>query len=158
MKGNNEIVKALNTVLTNELTAINQYFLHARMFGHWGFDELNEAEYKQSIRVMKEADSLIERVLFLEGLPNLQQLGTLGIGENVEECLESDLAFEQRVQRVAINQGISLCEEQQDYVSRALLQQLLDGCETSIDWYETQLSLIENVGLANYLQRQISSD
>ncbi len=155
MQGQTQIITALNGILKNELTAINQYFLHARLFRHWGFEELNEAEYKQSIRVMKEADALIERILFLEGLPNLQALGTLSIGEEVPECLSSDLAFEQNTHRLALIDAITLSEEARDYVTRDLLEDLLTSSENAIDWYETQLSLIENLGVANYLQSQI---
>ena len=155
MQGQTHILSALNGILKNELTAINQYFLHARLFRHWGFEELNEAEYKQSIRVMKEADALIERILFLEGLPNLQALGTLSIGEDVPESLSADVAFEQNTHRKALIDAITLAEEARDYVTRDLLEDLLASSENAIDWYETQLSLIENLGLANYLQSQI---
>ena len=152
MKGTKTVVGMLNKVLTNELTAINQYFLHARMFGNWGFERLDEYNYKQSIRVMKEADTLIGRVLFLEGLPNLQNLGKLMIGENVVECLEGDLKYERDIQRPLLIEAIALCEELQDYVSRDLLEDLLEHCEEAIDWLETQQSLIEDVTLPNYLQ------
>lgn len=155
MKGNNHIIQMLNKVLTSELTAINQYFLHARMFGNWGFEQLNEYRYKQSIRVMKEADELIERILFLEGLPNLQHLGKLHIGETPQECLACDLKYERDVQRVLLVEAITLCEAEQDYVSRELLEDLLEACEEAIDWLETQHSLIAAVSLPNYLQAQI---
>ncbi|HRQ57716.1 MAG TPA: bacterioferritin [Azoarcus taiwanensis] len=155
MKGDKKVIAALNKVLTNELTSINQYFLHARMFGNWGFERLNDYRYKQSIRVMKEADELIERILFLDGLPNLQNLGKLMIGENVVECLKADLKYEQDIQRPLLIDCIALCEKHQDYVSRELLEDLLEHCEESIDWLETQLALIEDVSLANYLQSQM---
>jgi bacterioferritin len=155
MKGDKKIIGALNAVLKNELTSINQYFLHARLFGHWGLEKLDDYRYRQSIRVMKEADRLIERVLFLNGLPRLQ-LGKLQIGENVSECLHSDLMNERQTQRPALIEAIALCEEAQDYVSRDLLKDLLEHCEQAIDWLETQHSLIGDVSLANYLQAQMS--
>ena len=155
MQGNKHIVTTLNKVLTNELTAINQYFLHARMFGHWGLAQLNEYRYKQSIRVMKEADELIERILFLEGLPNLQHLGKLLIGENPQECLACDLTYERDIQRPLLVEAITQCEAAQDYVSRDLLEDLLEASEAAIDWLETQHALIEAVSLPNYLQQHI---
>ena len=155
MKGQKKIVTTLNSILKNELTAINQYFLHARMFRNWGLEKLNEREYCQSIRVMKEADKIIERVLFLEGLPNLQNLGVLNIGENVPECLGSDLSYELGVARPNLQAGVALAETAEDFVTRDLLEDLLSASEAAIDWYETQQTLVSEIGLENYLQSQI---
>lgn len=158
MQGNKAMILTLNKVLKNQLTAINQYFLHARMFKNWGLDKLDGYQYKQSIRVMKEADEVIERVLFLEGLPNLQNLGKLLIGEDVVECLKGDMVLEKEVQRPHLIEAIAEAEALQDYVSRDLLTELLEHCEEAIDWLETQQSLINDVSLPNYLQSQIESD
>jgi len=156
MNGDKQIIDVLNKVLKNELTAINQYFLHARLFRHWGLEKLNDYEYKHSIRVMKEADALIERILFLEGLPNLQSLGKLLIGENVSECFIGDYAYEKDNQHVLLTEATTICEQCQDYVSRDLLEDLLGHCEQAIDWLEIQQQLIADVGLPNYLESHMS--
>ncbi|ABX50717.1 bacterioferritin [Shewanella sp. NKUCC05_KAH] len=155
MKGHPKVVGQLNRVLTCELTAINQYFLHARMFKHWGLEKLNHVEYKKSIQDMKHADKLIERVLFLEGLPNLQQLEKLRIGEHSQEMLDCDLAMVQE-QLTLLRDAISLCEAEQDYVSRDLLEDILEDEEEHLDWLESQQELITLTGIQNYLQSQIS--
>lgn len=155
MKGHPKVVGQLNRVLTCELTAINQYFLHARMFKHWGLEKLNHVEYKKSIQDMKHADKLIERVLFLEGLPNLQQLEKLRIGEHSQEILDCDLAMVQE-QLTLLRDAISLCEAEQDYVSRDLLEDILEDEEEHLDWLESQQELITLTGIQNYLQSQIS--
>lgn len=151
MKGIPKIKKQLNQLLKNELTAINQFFLHARMCRHWGFDNLNDKEYKSSIIAMKTADKLIERILFLEGLPNLQDLGKLTIGEDIPEMLEGDLIFRKQCQQDLVA-AINDCEAEQDYVSRELLNSILDEVEEHIDWLTTQEELVNKVGLQNYLQ------
>lgn len=151
MEGNSEIKQTLNEALKVQLTAINQYFLHARMCKNWGLDKLNDHEYKSSIKAMKQADSLIERVLFLQGLPNLQSLGMLLIGEQVPEILSNDLTMSLEM-RQGLQNGIQLCEQQQDYVSRELLAEILETTEEQIDWLTSQQWLIENTGLENYLQ------
>jgi bacterioferritin len=155
MKGHPKVVGQLNRVLTCELTAINQYFLHARMFKHWGFEKLNHVEYKKSIQDMKHADKLIERVLFLEGLPNLQQLEKLRIGEHSQEILDCDLAMVQE-QLALLRDAIALCEAEQDYVSRDLLEDILEDEEEHLDWLESQQELITLTGIQNYLQSQMS--
>ena len=154
MKGDAKVIEFLNKALYNELTAINQYFLHARLFGHWGLEKLNDYRYRQSIRVMKEADELIERILFLDGLPNFQALGKLRIGENPRELLECDLALEYEA-LPPLREGIAYCEGVGDYVSRQLFADILESEEEHIDWLETQLGLIDKVGLQNYLQSQM---
>ena len=151
MKGNDEIIAILNRVLRNELTAINQYFLHSRMFRDWGIKELAEHEYKESIEEMQHADSLVERILFLEGLPNLQDIGKLMIGENVREMLECDLKLENAA-IPDLREGIELCERVNDYVSRQLLDDILKNEEEHVDWLEAQFDLIERMGIENYVQ------
>ena len=154
MQGNTQVVEHLNKAIKNELTAINQYFLHARMYKNFGLKELDEHEFKESIDEMKHADALIERVLFLEGLPNLQDLGKLRIGENPKEMLEADLALELDA-IPTLKAAIEFCESVRDYVSRELLEDILESEEKHIDWLETQLGLIEKTGLENYLQSKM---
>jgi len=156
MKGSSSVIKALNEMLTIELTSINQYFLHARMHKNWGLEGLNKSAYKKSIKDMKQADTLIERILFLEGLPNLQMLGKLYIGENTQESLKCDAKF-QTIQIPKLKSAIAHCETEQDYVSRDILSAILDYEEEYLDWLETQEYQIDKMGIENYLQTQVDA-
>lgn len=156
MKGNAKVIQHLNKALYNELTAINQYFLHSRMYRNWGYAELAEHEYNESIDEMKHADRLIERILFLEGLPNLQQLGKLLIGETPSEAIACDLKLEHAA-LPDLKTAIAECEQLADYVSRDLFADILGSEEDHIDWLETQLQLIDQLGEQNYLQTKIGS-
>lgn len=154
MKGDTTVIKHLNTILGNELVAINQYFLHSRMLKDWGLNKLSEKEYQESIEEMRHADTLTQRILFLEGLPNLQDLGKINIGETVEEMLQSDLKVEHKA-LADLRAAITYCEEVKDFTSRDLCQHILNNEEEHVDWLETQLRLIKAVGLENYQQSQM---
>ena len=157
MNGDARVIKQLNIILKNELTAINQYFLHSRMLKDWGFDRLAKKVYEESIGEMKHADYLIERILFLDGLPNLQDLAKLKIGENIPEILNSDLSLE-AMNQDCLKEAITISEELRDYISRDILETILEDTEEHIDWIETQHTLIEQAGLQNYLQEQMRSE
>ena len=154
MKSNADIIQWLNRQLQHELTAINQYFLHARMYKSWGFNSLGKHEYEESIEEMKHADALIERILFLEGLPNLQELGKLMIGEKAEECVACDLKLEV-ISRETLVAAVAACETAKDYVSREIFERILEDTEEHIDWLETQLDVLQKVGIQNWLQSQM---
>lgn len=156
MKGDAKVIEHLNKILANELIAINQYFLHARMYKNWGLKELADHEYHESIDEMKHADTLVERILFLDGIPNLQNLGKLLIGENVREMLECDLTLELKA-IPDLREAIAYCESVRDYGSRDLLEKILESEEEHVDWLETQLNLIDKVTLENYLQSKMGS-
>ncbi|MBP5993224.1 MAG: bacterioferritin [Acinetobacter sp.] len=154
MKGNRDVINQLNQVLYHHLTAINQYFLHSRMFNDWGIEKLGSAEYKESIHQMKHADKVIERILFLEGLPNLQHLGKLYIGQHTAEVLNCDVRkVKENIE--AIQSAVKFAEQTLDYVTRDLLQEILEKEEEYLDWTTTQIDLIESVGIENYIQSQI---
>jgi bacterioferritin len=157
VKGNPQVLQSLNLVLKDQLTAINQTFLHARMFRNWGLERLDEYDYKRSIKAMKIADDVIGRILFLQGLPNLQDLGKLMIGEDVAEILSGDMTLRNNM-RNNLQAAISLCETEQDFVSREMLEECLEECEKHIDWIETQQWQINSMGLENYIQAQIEED
>jgi bacterioferritin len=156
MKGDAKVIKCLQAQLKNELTAVNQYFVHYRLFKHWGFGRMAKKEYEESIGEMKHADALMERILVLDGLPNLQDLGKLYVGENLVEALQCDLKAEQGAQ-ACIKDGIAQCETSRDFVSREVLRHILEDTEEHIDFLETQLELVGKVGEQNYLQSQMDS-
>jgi bacterioferritin len=157
MKGDPQVIKQLNRILTNELTAINQYFLHARMLKHWGIQRLAAKVYDESIGEMKHADYLIDRILWLDGLPNLQDLHKINIGEDVPEIFRADLAAEMNNQ-ACVKEAIAVCEDARDYVSRDVLRLILKETEEHIEWLETQIDLVDRVGLQNYVQQQMFGD
>lgn len=157
MKGSQAVIDALNSVLTKELTAINQYFLHARMLQNWGLDKLGRLEYKASIDEMKHADELIKRILFLEGLPNLQKLDRLRIGQTIQEVMEADLEVENEAVP-HLKKCIKLAESESDYVTRDLFMHILESEEEHVDWLETQLGLLKQIGVQNYVQSQIEME
>ena len=157
MKGNRDVINQLNQVLYHHLTAINQYFLHSRMFNDWGISQLGSAEYKESIRQMKHADKIIERILFLEGLPNLQHLGKLYIGQHTEEVLKCDVRkVKENIE--ALLSAIEMAEQEMDYVTRDLLRSILEKDEDYLDWADTQLDLIGKVGIENFIQKNMEEE
>tara|TARA_B100001063_G_C16726746_1_gene536863 strand:+ start:1052 stop:1525 length:474 start_codon:yes stop_codon:yes gene_type:complete len=157
VKGDSNVIKLLNTCLENELVSINQYFLHARMFKNWGLERLDKIEYKKSIKDMKQADKIIERVLFLEGIPNLQKLGKLFIGENTEEMLQCDLKL-QELSLKDLRDAIVYCESVSDFVTRDMLAEILEYEEEHADWIETQLDLIKKISIENFMQSMMHSE